>query len=295
MNAFERTFGFINSHPLAKYHLGRAYFRFIIWQIRCRLSSNLLKVKFINNTIFLAKRGLAGITGNIYTGLHEFPDMGFLLHFLRPNDFFFDVGANVGAYTLLASSACHANTIAFEPVPQTFKILSDNISINNINHLVSLENSCVGNKTGTIQFSSNEDTTNRVVSDDSQRMDTIWVPILKLESLFPEYKPILIKIDVEGFEAEVLNGANNILKDKTLKGIIIELIGCGNRYGHDEIKIHELLLENDFEPYSYNPFDRQFTKTPKFGSSNTIYLRDLPFVNERVGKALPFTIFGRKI
>ena len=61
------------------------------------------------------------------------------------------------------------------------------------------------------------------------------------------------------------------------------------------MKIHELLLLNEFEPYSYNPFNRHFTKIPKFGSANTIYLRDLPFVKERVEKAVPFKIFGQKI
>jgi len=48
----------------------------------------------VNGSKFLVKTGETGLTGNIYTGLHEFPDMGFLLHFLRAEDLFVDIGAN---------------------------------------------------------------------------------------------------------------------------------------------------------------------------------------------------------
>jgi hypothetical protein len=57
------------------------------------------------------------LTGNLYAGLHEFSEMGFLLHLLRQNDLFVDVGANLGSYTVLASAVCQARNIAFEPVP----------------------------------------------------------------------------------------------------------------------------------------------------------------------------------
>jgi len=44
----------------------------------------------------VARPGETGVTGNIYTGLHEFSSMGYLLHVLREGDLFVDVGANVG-------------------------------------------------------------------------------------------------------------------------------------------------------------------------------------------------------
>jgi len=43
-------------------------------------------------------------------------DMGFLLHFLRKDDLFLDVGANIGSYTVLAGGAVGAKSISFEPV-----------------------------------------------------------------------------------------------------------------------------------------------------------------------------------
>jgi hypothetical protein len=56
---------------------------------------------YIGETSFIASPGMAGIVGNIYTGLEDFEEQGFLLHIIRKDDLFVDVGANVGGYTLL--------------------------------------------------------------------------------------------------------------------------------------------------------------------------------------------------
>ena len=73
------------------------------------------------------------MTGNIYCGLAEFADMAFVLHVLRAGDLFVDIGANAGAYTLLASSVAGAKTTCFEPVPATYaRLLTINPAIKNI-------------------------------------------------------------------------------------------------------------------------------------------------------------------
>ncbi len=295
MNAFKRTFSFINEHPLAKRHIVKAYWRFLLWQIRSRLNPGFVKVHFLEETYFLVRKGMTGLTGNIYTGLHEFNDMGFLLHFLRPEDTFFDVGANVGSYTLLASSICKSKTITFEPIPNTFEILKRNIELNQINNLVQAENKGVGKEFGTLKFSIDDDTTNHVIIGDDENKATMNVPIVPLNSYYPMLKPSLIKIDVEGFETEVLNGATAILEDVNLKAIIIELIGGGSQYGYDENEIHKKLLGLSFKPYSYDPMTRELTELLNFGNSNTIYIRDLNFVEKRLKEAKSFKIFNQKI
>ena len=45
----------------------------------------------------MARKGMTGASGNIYFGLHEFEEMGFLLHFLREEDLFIDIGAYIGS------------------------------------------------------------------------------------------------------------------------------------------------------------------------------------------------------
>ena len=54
---------------------------------------------WIEGSKLAARNGMTGATGNIYCGLHEFVDMAFLLHLLRPSDLFVDVGAGFLQFT----------------------------------------------------------------------------------------------------------------------------------------------------------------------------------------------------
>ena len=87
---------FLATHPLTKHRRLPAMARVLRWQIASRIKEVI--VHWIGGTRLAARRGMTGLTGNIYAGLHEFADMAFLLHFLRPSDLFADVGANVGSY-----------------------------------------------------------------------------------------------------------------------------------------------------------------------------------------------------
>jgi len=296
MTKFKRTFSFLLNHPLGKKHPAQTIFRFMIWQLQCLLSPAKMKVKnFVGPVKFYANKGLTGITGNIYTGLHEFDDMGFLIHFLRPDDIFFDIGANVGSYTLLASGLCGANSTSIEPAKKTFDILSKNIVLNNIHPKVTLINAVAGGSASSIVFTQNEDTMNHVVSADESKRDTAELAVITIDSLLKNGGPALIKMDVEGYETEVLKGMGETLTNTTLQAIIIELNGSGGRYGFDEHKIHELLLSKGFRPYTYDTFTRQLNLLENYGSYNTIYCRDMSFINDRVKNAKAVKIMGEMI
>ncbi|MFN8264831.1 MAG: FkbM family methyltransferase [Chitinophagaceae bacterium] len=277
-----KTLKFIYNHPYNSNNKWGGVIKFFKWQINCLLNPYPVVYQYTENVKFLSWKGLAGATGNIYCGLLEYEDMSFLLHFLREEDTFFDIGANVGAYTLLASGEIKANSIAIEPVPSTFGYLADNININRLDKKVELLNIGLGNDSGTIKFTKNLDTVNHVATDNET--DTIEVPIKRMDEITKKI-PILIKIDVEGFETEVLNGAEKTLANPDLKAIIIELNGSGYRYGFDEKLIHKKLIDLGFKTYSYNPKNRKLTSIPTFGKYNTIYIRDESFVNERLSKA----------
>src|ERR1035437_1568359 len=92
------TARFIIHHPLSRgrklFNLGRK----ALWQIGARLVPGPVAGNFVNAAELLASPGLAGVTGNVYVGLHEFVDMSFVLHFLRPDDLFVDVGPTLGSY-----------------------------------------------------------------------------------------------------------------------------------------------------------------------------------------------------
>jgi FkbM family methyltransferase len=206
--------------------------------------------------------------------------MGFLLHFLRAQDLFVDIGANVGAYTILASAEIKSKTIAIEPVPSTFKNLMNNIFINQMQDRVSSMNIGLGSKKGNLKFTKSLDQENHVATENEK--ETIEVEINTLDSILIEDIPSLLKIDVEGFETEVLSGAKKTLENDKLKAIIIELNGLGDRYGYDDNLIHENLIQKGFRPFDYNPEHRKLTEIESFGSHNTIYIRDRDFVENRI-------------
>ena len=159
---------FIINHPLNREQKLKSIIQFAKWQIGSRLAPGAIVYPWVNGSRFLVKTGETGLTGNIYTGLHEFSDMGFLLHVLRAKDLFIDVGANAGSYTILACSAVGARGVAFEPVPDTYNRLFENMRLNCLDEKVKCINKAAGSQQGTIAFTSDYDTTNHVLSSDEQ-------------------------------------------------------------------------------------------------------------------------------
>lgn len=285
----------INAHPLAGKHRVKAYGKFIFWQVSNLVKPRERKVKFLPNTFLLAKKSRKGATGNIYLGLHEFADMGFLLHFLRKGDLFFDVGANIGSYTVLAAGEVGAHVVAFEPIPGTFSILENNIKVNKIAPLVNALNVGVGARAETLLFSEAYDTVNHVLppGERSAAVNGIEVPVVAIDEVVHNNRcPILIKIDVEGFETEVLNGMHAVLQYENLKGIIIELNGSGGRYGYDENLIHQQFLTAGFTAYEYDPFSRVLMELREHGNFNTLYLRDMDYIKDRISSAAKVNVFS---
>jgi FkbM family methyltransferase len=297
MGKIRRTFGFILAHPLGKKHPVKAVSRLLYWQIQLKLRSSKFIIKpFLSSVRFYARKGMTGITGNIYTGLHEFNDMAFLLHFLNPADVFIDVGANVGSYTLLACGICKAKTIAIEPSVNTAALLNNNLYLNQLQKEVTLINAAAGAREGILTFSKNEDTTNHMLAEnESPNTGFEKVNVISIDSLTVNDKPVLMKIDVEGFETEVLKGMTDTLKQQCLKAIIIELNGSGIRYGFNEQDIHLLLMSSGFKPYHYDPFKRDLMPMTSYGNHNTIYCRDIEYINSRLKAAKAFKIMGETI
>jgi FkbM family methyltransferase len=225
-------------------------------------------------------------------GLSEFEEMGFVLHFLKKDDLFVDVGANVGCFTLLASGIKKAYTIAIEPIPKTFQQLRNNLRINGLDEKIDALNIGLSDKNGTLHFTHNVSQNNHVANKNDT--DTIEIGVKTLDEILKDKNPILLKIDVEGFEKAVIDGASQTLEKESLQAIIIELVGLGARYGFNEMAIHETLSNHSFLKYEYNPFNRKLTETKILGYRNTIYIKNINFVRERVLEAPTFTIFHQK-
>lgn len=241
---------------------------------------------------------MTGATGNIYAGLHEFEDMAFVLHFLRPGDLFVDIGANIGSYTIL-SSATGANAISFEPVPATFESFLDNIHLNRLENRVDARNQAVGRSHGTLRMIADQDTTNQALcTGENYAGNTIDVTMVTLDEALlsapPGGGPKLIKIDVEGFETEVLAGAASTFADPGLRAVVMELNGSGARYGFDEGSLHRQMQTLGFQPCRYDPVARQVTDLGglRSTSGNTLYLRDPQAIQVKVRQSPVYRVNG---
>ena len=282
-------------HPLNASDPFGALVRYVKWQIGSRLVPGAVLVPFVDKALLIVSPGMTGATQNIYTGLSDFADCALLLHLLRKECLFVDIGANVGVYTVLAAGVVGAYVVSIEPVPQTFKKLCANLLVNNIVDKVTPHNIGLGRQKATLRFTSELDTMNHIIQDESWTGSSIQVPISTLDTVLSDRSPTLIKIDVEGWESEVLAGATSALRSSSLLGLIVEMNSSDAAFSPNELATHECLLFNGFKPHSYNPLTRSVTLLPSknLGSNNTIYLRNLDQVSHLLASAPPFQVNGK--
>jgi FkbM family methyltransferase len=273
----------IATHPLTRNHKLLAFARVAHWQVKSRLHSELI-VPWIGRTKLAVRRGMTGATGNIYTGLHEFNDMAFVLHFLRNDDIFADIGANVGSYTVLASGLCRARTISFEPDPTTFAALVRNIAVNNLEALVTPRNEALGPAPGKAELTIGLDTINRIVAGPGGSTQT--VPMDTLDRALDGTVPCLMKLDVEGFEFEILRAADRTLRSPILRAVLTE---------DSSPPVAEMLHRAGFRERSYDPFSRRLRARDAREGGNTLFLRDEAFVQRRLSEAATIHVLGTRL
>lgn len=285
-----RTLTYILRHPLNRRQPFRTLWRFGSWQVSQRLFPAPVIWRFANDSRLVVEKGMRGATLNIYCGLSDFEEMSFLLHFLRPDDLFLDVGANVGAYSVLASSAVGASTLAFEPVDQACRSWMNNIAINHAGGRARLVRKGVGAKRALLRFTNTQDTVNRVIPSGSGG-EGVEVECTTLDLELSGNRPRLMKIDVEGYELDVLRGAQELLASAEFEAVIIELSGHGTQYGSSDQDVHATLSAHGFRPFQYLPFERKLVLlgAPR-SSGNTIYLRNSESAAQRVASAPEFSV-----
>lgn len=171
-------------------------------------------------------------------------ELEFFRDYLKPGDRVIDVGANIGDTVLTASLQVGptGEVLAIEAHPRTFGFLRQNIELNNAAN-VTLINSAVGAEPGRIFFSDDRrDDMNRVQGDRGLEM-----AIRPLDTIVQGRRPVaLLKIDVEGYEKFVLEGASEILA--VTECVYFEVSAAHfDRFGYTTRDLLELLLSQDFK------------------------------------------------
>jgi FkbM family methyltransferase len=276
------TAKFLLEHPLTKSQIVKTLYHYMRWQIGARLINRPVIIPWVDSSKLITGMGESGSTGNLYAGLMDYEDMLFLLHALRPTETFVDIGANIGAYTILASKVIRSPSIAYEAIPETFERLLDQIHINRINDLVCAKNNGVGDKHVNLFFINNLDTMNKV-SINGKSENSTQVEMVTLDDELDKNKNYFIKIDVEGFEFNVIKGGNYILALPNVMALILELNDSGNEFGYGNDTIHNEIIRLNFTAVKYNPSKRSLSAIDSYNKNgkNTIYVKDLNLMQSR--------------
>ena len=131
---------------------------------------------------------------------------------IKEGDVIFDVGSNVGFYSLIASKMTgkKGRVYAFEPAPRNLYYLKKHLELNNCTNSIIVSGG-VSDKTDVVYFNDGDHFATGSLSRDSSNM---LVPTFNLDGLIENKKiiaPNVMKIDVEGAEFDVLNGVKNTL------------------------------------------------------------------------------------
>lgn len=130
-----------------------------------------------------------------------------------PRGLVLDIGAQYGDYAVLAAKSYGATVHTFEPLPDNFSVLVQNIELNDLRDRVVAHQASVGDHCGRGRMSFSGAMA-VVGGKDSVEIESLTVDSLKMA-------PEILKIDVEGMEMEVLRGALETLRRSKPK-IIIE-------------------------------------------------------------------------
>ena len=160
----------------------------------------------------------AGVELSLFqTGTYEKGTLYFIASCLNRGDCFIDIGANIGLMSIFASQ-CVGNSgkiLAFEAHPETHELLLENIQLNKIENIKTF-NFALGNETGkaTIYDNWNVNRGGASLVIHAENSTGFEVDVKTLDEVIQnDFQPKMIKIDVEGFEFQVLKGATNTIKN----------------------------------------------------------------------------------
>jgi len=210
-------------------------------------------------------------------------DENFVFSYVKYGDCVVDVGANIGVISLSSSIAAGTagNITAIEAHPRVYKYLCGNIKLNNCRNIVAI-NAAVGNSVGSLKISDSRADNENFVNSHSG----VEINIKTLDSLFaPTDKRIaLLKIDVEGYEKYVLQGAENTLSITDCIYIEFSEKNCG-KYGYSCSEVAHLIKAKGFLLFrKTDTVLEQIADTCAFeGCQNLIALRNTAEFTKRTG------------
>lgn len=218
-----------------------------------------------NNKLALTSYTAPGVHYSRVGCMHDYEEINFFRHALAPGDVFLDVGANAGSFSVVAISRGCSKVIAFEPSPKTNWITRLNFSLNNASpgrHIVLPQ--ALGRGLGKALITTHLGGTDRfllaqelLANPSAATVDVVTVDSLSILPGVAEGSFLGLKIDVEGFDLDVLIGAKDTLQSSPLALVCVE----GNK---DEVEIRDSLVSLGFTQVRYDIDSTSVVKSDDF-------------------------------
>jgi FkbM family methyltransferase len=165
---------------------------------------------------------------------------------LRPGDLFIDIGANVGSYAVWAAEL-GAEVVALEPADDTFRLLQENAALNG--YPIRAIRAAAGASSGTARFTSGRDCVNCLDPDGAAE-----TAVLTVDSVIGTRVVAGMKVDVEGFEIDVLRGCEQALSEHRVRLIQLEWNETSMQaVGTDRQPVADLLARHGYGLYRAEP------------------------------------------
>lgn len=204
----------------------------------------------------------------------------------KENLIFWDIGANIGLYSIYnALKNENSKTVSFEPSTSNLRVLSRNISINNLENDIKIFPMPLTNKENIFltmnesnfveggalnSFGENFDFEGKEF-ESKMKYQIIGTSINYLIKNKILEIPDHIKIDVDGIEHLILEGATEYLKEKKIKSLSIEI---NENFKDQYQKVLNLMEKNEFNILTKKHNDALFSKNSKFSKTfNYIFIR----------------------
>lgn len=243
----------------------RGIARHLMWQVRKLLNGFPTVLRISHSRLYVDRPGgVAALVNSL--GAYDRNNMNLIRLLLnQAGAVFFDVGANIGSYTLVASEG-PGQVVSVEPHPRTFAALRRNIRLNRRLNVVAL-NLAASDRRGHLRLTDYpQSATNHVVEDPGSCDHTIEVKAATLDEIVRELavRPNIVKIDVEGHEARVLDGFVN-----EISSVDVVLVERGER---DAIRRHPALA-GFLGPYFFHSDSGTFCPWPQKRKEDSIFVR----------------------
>lgn len=259
-----------------------AYARYLICRLQDWTTAGPVLVPFVNDMLLLAERRTPEATALRLLVLTDFEAMTFIAHFLRREEYFVDVGAGIGSYTVLAAGSASACVTAFEPQPERLVLLRRNLALNEIAARADCRELALGD------FSWKPDV-RRVRGRPPRQRDLVRasaapVALARLDDSRLAGSPVMARIDVGGGELAVLRGAHGMLGNPSLCALVL---GSGARASADHLELaRTILARHGFVAVSYDPHRRQMLPPKELGGASIyVRLRQVEHVVRRLAQA----------